>query len=82
MRDEAVDHAFIVPKDEQEEIAKIVSLRPDVYYFGSATHDSPWNRRLQEILRKNLIGIEFKIISAYDRERLNSTRIRKGMQAK
>jgi cytidyltransferase-like protein len=80
LREGAVDFGFIVPRDEQEEIAKIISFRPDVYYFGSATYDGPWNKMLQGVLKEHLPNIEFKVIAAYDRQRLNSTSIRAEMR--
>lgn len=82
LREPNVDHAFIVPENEEEEISTIVGLNPDIYYFGSATYGSPWNKKLQEILREHIPPIEFKVIDAYDRGRLNSTRIRQELKPK
>ncbi|HII15832.1 MAG TPA: adenylyltransferase/cytidyltransferase family protein [Nanoarchaeota archaeon] len=77
-----VGHAFIVPENEEEEISKIVGLKPDIYYFGSATYNHPWNTRLQAILMAHLPAIEFRVIDAYDRSRLNSTRLRQALEKK
>lgn len=72
-----VDEVLFLP-DGDKTIDLILGIPPHVYCFGPGQYpeDIEWNRRLMEILKQNIPGIEIHNIEALDREIFNSTRIR------